>query len=108
MYELTEEQEAVRKAVRELAEKEVKLKAAETDERKQFPHDVIKLLVKQGIHLLPLPEKYGGYNSSLLNCIAIEELAKADGSVGAWLAIQSPVARVIAASKNESATEEYL
>ena len=87
-YRLTEEQRALRDAVRELARERVAPRAAEIDRTAEFPWDLRDLLAAQDILALPFPEAYGGLGVDLLTtCLAIEELSAACATTGLILAV---------------------
>jgi alkylation response protein AidB-like acyl-CoA dehydrogenase len=76
-YRLSEEHEALRDAVRALAEKEIAPHAAEVDEQARFPHEARDALVKAGFQAVHIPEEYGGQGADeLASCIVIEEVAR--------------------------------
>src|SRR3954453_8784832 len=76
-YRLSEEHEALRDAVRALAEKEIAPHAAEVDELARFPHEARDALVKAGFQAVHIPEEYGGQGADeLAACIVIEEVAR--------------------------------
>jgi len=76
-YQLTEEQQMLRKAVRQLAEERIAPRAAEIDETGEFPHDVLDALVKAGFHAVHVPEEYGGMGADAISaCIVVEEVAR--------------------------------
>ncbi|MFC5992813.1 acyl-CoA dehydrogenase [Pseudonocardia hispaniensis] len=76
-YRLSEEHEALRDAVRALAEKEIAPHAAEVDEQGRFPREALEALTKAGFHAVHIPEAYGGQGADeLAGCIVIEEVAR--------------------------------
>ncbi|MFD4674212.1 acyl-CoA dehydrogenase [Lentzea sp. NPDC058450] len=76
-YQLAEEHEALREAVRSLAEKEIKPHAAEVDENERFPVEAHNALVKAGFAAVHVPEDYDGQGAdSVATCIVIEEVAR--------------------------------
>ncbi|SEQ72031.1 acyl-CoA dehydrogenase [Lentzea albida] len=76
-YQLAEEHEALREAVRSLAEKEIKPYAAEVDENERFPVEAHNALVKAGFAAVHVPEDYDGQGAdSVATCIVIEEVAR--------------------------------
>jgi alkylation response protein AidB-like acyl-CoA dehydrogenase len=76
-YRLSDEHEALREAVRALAEKEIAPHAAEVDEQGRFPAEARDALTKAGFHALIIPEEYGGEGADeLAGCIVIEEVAR--------------------------------
>src|SRR5919206_3941094 len=76
-FALTEDHEALRAAVRDLAEDKIAPHAAEADERAEFPHASYEALVKSDFHAPHIPEEYGGVGAdALATCIVIEEVAR--------------------------------
>ena len=76
-YGLTEEQQVLRKSIRDLARGVIAPRAEETDEKGEFPADVWGALAKYGWLSLAMPEQYGGMGESCLTiCIVIEEIAR--------------------------------
>ena len=59
-FALTEEQKALRALAREFAEKEIRHKAAEYDERSTHPADIIAKAHELGLMNVHIPEEYGG------------------------------------------------
>lgn len=86
-FELTEEQELIRQTVRDFAEREIKPIAQELDENETFSTDLTEKMGDLGLFGMYLPEKYGGQGLDTLSyIIAVEELARVDGSQAATLA----------------------
>ncbi|MCP3800477.1 acyl-CoA dehydrogenase [Allokutzneria sp. A3M-2-11 16] len=80
-YQLAEEHDALRDAVRALAEKEIAPHAAEVDEQERFPSEARDALVKAGFAAVHVPDAYGGEGAdSIATCIVIEEVARVCGS----------------------------
>src|SRR5205085_11852696 len=88
-YLLTDEQLSFREVVRQIAQERVAPRAAEIDEKAEYPHDLRKLLAEQDILGLPFDEEHGGTGTGALTLnIAIEELAKACASTALILMVQ--------------------
>jgi alkylation response protein AidB-like acyl-CoA dehydrogenase len=76
-YRLADEHEALRDAVRALAEKEIGPYAAEVDEQERYPVEARDALVKAGFHAVHIPDEYDGEGAdSVATCILIEEVAR--------------------------------
>jgi alkylation response protein AidB-like acyl-CoA dehydrogenase len=89
-FELTEEQQAIRDTIRELVEDRVAPRAAEIDEKMEYPEDIERLFADNGILGIPFPEEYGGISgSSVTICMGIEEIAKACATSSLILAVQA-------------------
>ena len=77
-FALSEEHEALREAVRALAEDKIAPRAADIDRAAEFPWDVYEALVKADFHALHIPETYGGAGGdALASVLVIEEVARA-------------------------------
>jgi len=77
LYRLSDEHEALREAVRALAEKEIAPHAAEVDEQGRYPVEARDALTRAGFHAIIIPEQYGGEGADeLAGCIVLEEVAR--------------------------------
>ncbi|WP_127579530.1 acyl-CoA dehydrogenase family protein [Paenibacillus koleovorans] len=86
-FQLTEEQEMIRDAVRAFAEGNVAPGASKRDEEARFDRKLFGKLSELGLAGIPWPEKVGGAGGDFVAMtVAIEELARACGSTGAVLA----------------------
>lgn len=86
-FELSEEQNLIRQTVRDFAEREIKPLAQELDEKEAFSYALTKRMGELGLFGMYLPEIYGGQGLDTLSyIIAVEELARVDGSQAATLA----------------------
>src|SRR3954465_12554639 len=78
-FRLTEEQELLRRTVREFAETEIRPHVREWDREQHFPAELIPTLASLGLMGIQFPEEYGGAAMSAIDyCICIEELARVD------------------------------
>jgi alkylation response protein AidB-like acyl-CoA dehydrogenase len=89
-FDLTENQRMIRDMVRDFATREIAPNAREWDEKKEFPMAVIRELGKLGVLGMIYPPEYGGAGADTADttsfCLAVEELARADGSVALTVA----------------------
>jgi short-chain 2-methylacyl-CoA dehydrogenase len=86
-FDLTEEQNLLRQAVRDFAEKEIAPVIQELDEREEFSVGLTLKMGDLGLLGCFVPEKYGGSNMGYISyIIAVEELARVDGSQAATIA----------------------
>ena len=76
-FRLTEEQDLLRRTVREFAEAEMRPHVMAWDESQHFPMELLPKLADLGLMGIQFPEQYGGAAMSSLDyCICIEELAR--------------------------------
>ena len=86
-YELSDEQELLRRTVREFAETRVAPVAEELDREERFPYELVAELAELGLMGIPIPEEYGGAGADTVSyAIAIEELTRIDSSVAITVA----------------------
>jgi alkylation response protein AidB-like acyl-CoA dehydrogenase len=82
-FSLTDEQQQLRRTVREFAEGEIAPHVMEWDEHSQFPSELIPKLAEMGFLGVIFPERYGGAGMGYIEySIIIEELSRVDGSIG--------------------------
>jgi alkylation response protein AidB-like acyl-CoA dehydrogenase len=87
---LNEEQLMIQRSVRELALARIAPRAAEIDEKEEFPRDIVDLFRSQDLFALPFPPEYGGLSGSALTLnVAIEEVAKVCATSALLLAVQA-------------------
>ncbi len=81
LFQLPEEHQELRAAIRALAEKEIAPHAADVDENARFPQEASDALTASGFNAVHVPEEYGGQGAdSVAACIVIEEVARVDVS----------------------------
>ena len=86
-YELSDEQELLRRTVREFAETRIAPVAEELDRESRFPYELVAELAELGLMGIPIPEAYGGAGADTISyAIAIEELTRIDSSVAITVA----------------------
>ncbi len=86
-FGLSEEQKVLRHSIREFAEKEIGPKAQELDEKEEFSVELTRQMAELGLFGIFVPEQHGGSGMGYLSyIIAIEELARIDGSQAATVA----------------------
>jgi len=108
-YRLSDEQRALRDAVRRIARERVAPRAAEIDRTAEFPWDLKDLLAAQDILALPYPAEHGGIGADLLTtCLAIEELSAACATTGLILAVHELAALPIIMAGTDEQKRRWL
>src|SRR3990167_1498127 len=86
-YDLSPEQEMLRKTVRDFAEKEIKPVRQKLDEKEEFSVELTKKMAELGLFGMTVDPQYGGQGLDALSyCIAVEEIARVDGCQAATVA----------------------
>ena len=86
-FVLTEEQEDLRREIREFAAREIAPNVMAWDEVSEFPKQAVKKLGAMGLLGVIFPEDYGGAGFGYVDYVlAIEELSAVDGSIGITVA----------------------
>ena len=82
-FTLTEDQEQLRREIRDFSVREIAPNVMRWDEASEFPVDVVKQLGQMGLLGVIFPVEYGGAGLGYVDYVlAIEELSAVDGSVG--------------------------
>ncbi|WLD93198.1 acyl-CoA dehydrogenase [Alkalihalobacillus sp. AL-G] len=88
----TEEQDMMRKMVRDFAETEIRPIVEKMDETDEFPKEVIKKMGELGLMGIPIPEEYGGSGMDFTSyIIAIHELSRVSATIGVILSVHTSV-----------------
>jgi short-chain 2-methylacyl-CoA dehydrogenase len=85
-YELSPEQQKLSDQVRDFADTVVAPAAYEYDTKRELPYDIIASMGEMGLFGLPFPKEYGGQGKDYFSlCLAVEQLGRADQSIGVTL-----------------------
>jgi alkylation response protein AidB-like acyl-CoA dehydrogenase len=91
-FRFTEEQDMMRKMVREFAQNEIAPIVEEMDETDLFPRETINKMATLGLLGVPIPEKWGGVGADFTSyIIAINELSKVSATIGVILSVHTSV-----------------
>jgi butyryl-CoA dehydrogenase len=89
-FQLTDEQRMIRDAARELAEREIKPRAQEIDETREFPVENVRRLGENGFMGMCVDPEYGGAGLDFLSYIlALEEVCTACAATGVIMSVQN-------------------
>ncbi|MEZ2388991.1 acyl-CoA dehydrogenase family protein [bacterium RCC_150] len=109
MFELTEDQQAMVEMVRDFAAKAIAPHAAEWDETKHFPVDVLQEAGTLGMGSIYVREEFGGSGLSRTDAALIfEELSKADPTIAAYISIHNMVVWMIDAFGNDEQRAKWV
>jgi acyl-CoA dehydrogenase len=106
----TEEQNMMRKMVRDFAKQEIAPEVERMESEDRFPEEVIHKMGELGLMGIPLPEKYGGSGMDFTSYItAIHELSKISATIGVILSVHTSVStNPILYFGNEEQKKHYL
>ena len=109
-FVLTEDQESLRKEIRQFAAREITPNMMEWDEASEFPAAVVKKLGAMGLMGVIFPPEYGGAGMSYVDYVlAIEELSSVDGSIGIIVAAHNSLGtNHIFLAGNEQQKKKYV
>lgn len=107
---LTEDEQMLKDAAAELGESLIKPKTRAMEEAAQLDPDIIKTLFDMGLMGIEIPEKYGGAGGTFfMSIVAIEQISKADASVGAFMDVQNTlVNNALIRWGSDAVSEKYL
>lgn len=90
--QFTDEQEMMRKMVRDFAQKEVAPAVERMEREDRFPRELIDRMGELGLMGVPIPESYGGSGMDYISyIIAIHELSKVSATLGVILSVHTSV-----------------
>jgi isovaleryl-CoA dehydrogenase len=90
IYDLTEENRAVRERARSFAEEEISPNLARWEESEEFPYDVVRRMGEEGFYGSCFPEEYGGSELGFLNlAIVCEEISRVSPGIGSTFNAQA-------------------
>lgn len=108
-FECTEEQESIRKMVRDFSREVLQPKAAELDEQNRFPIEHISKLAELGLMGIAYPEKDGGVGAdSIAEAIAVEEITFGCAATGSILTAHYLGIDGLYLAANEQQRKKYL
>lgn len=109
-FALTEEQEQLRKEIRDFAAREIAPNVMRWDEASEFPLEVVKMLGEMGLMGIIFPVELGGAGLGYVDyAIAVEELSAVDGSIGIIVASHNSLCtNHIFVAGNEEQKRKYI
>jgi alkylation response protein AidB-like acyl-CoA dehydrogenase len=109
-FALTDEQEQLRKEIRDFAAREIAPNVMRWDEASEFPHDVVKKLGEMGLMGVIFPVELGGAGLGYVDyALAVEELSAVDGSIGIIVASHNSLcSNHIFVAGNEAQKSKYI
>jgi alkylation response protein AidB-like acyl-CoA dehydrogenase len=109
-FELNEEQEQIKRSIREFAEAELRPHVLEWDESQHFPIELLPKFAEIGVMGVLFPEEYGGADMGYVEyATIIEELARVDPSISLSIAAHNSLgAGHIYIAASEEQKQKYL
>ena len=109
-FALTEEQEQLRKEIRDFAAREIAPNVMRWDEASEFPHEVVRKLGEMGLMGVIFPVELGGAGLGYVDyALAVEELSAVDGSIGIIVASHNSLcSNHIFVAGNEAQKSKYI
>jgi alkylation response protein AidB-like acyl-CoA dehydrogenase len=109
-FTLTEDQEQLRREIRDFAAREIAPNVLRWDEASEFPHDVVRQLGQMGLLGIIFPPELGGAGLGYTDyMLAIEELSAVDGSIGIIVAAHNSLCtNHIFLAGNEAQKKNYI
>lgn len=96
-YALTEDQIQIQDLVRRVCQEKVAQRADQIDRTGEYPQDMYDLLKQLGLFTLPFPSEFGGSESVMSACIAVEEFGRVCYNTAYLLVVQwAPFGAILA------------
>jgi butyryl-CoA dehydrogenase len=109
-FDLSEEQKMIQEMTRNLATEKIQPRAAEIDEKGEYPADIIAQMAELGLLGVYIPEEYGGAGMDVLAYIlGVEEISRACASCGVIMSVNnSLVCDPLLKNGTDAQKERYL
>ncbi|MDG2112846.1 MAG: acyl-CoA dehydrogenase family protein, partial [Actinomycetota bacterium] len=107
-FQDTDEQLSLRELIRKVAKERVEPRAAQIDADAVYPQDMFDLLTELGLFTIPFPSEFGGSDSILSGCIAVEELGRVCYNTAYLLVVQWVPFGAILAGGSPAQHQRYL
>ncbi len=109
LFKISEDHEALREAIRAIADDKIAPHAADVDEKSRFPQEALDALVASDFHAPHVAEDYDGVGAdSLATCIVIEEVARACASSSLIPAVNKLGSMPVILGASEEVKRKYL
>ncbi|MGZ4696872.1 MAG: acyl-CoA dehydrogenase family protein [Oryzihumus sp.] len=109
LFKISEDHEALREAIRSIAEDKIAPFAAAVDEEARYPQEAHDALVASDFFAPHIPEEYDGVGAdALATCIVIEEVARADASASLIPAVNKLGTMPLILGASEQVKAKYL
>ncbi|WP_247972690.1 acyl-CoA dehydrogenase family protein [Bradyrhizobium sp. 195] len=105
---LNDDQLQVQELVRRIAKDRVAPRAQDIDRKAEYPQDMFDMLKDLGLFTLPFPVEYGGTDSLLSACVAVEELGRVCYNTAYLLVLQWVPIGAILAGGSKAQKDKYL
>lgn len=108
-FNLTEEQEMMRRMAREFAEREIEPIAARIDREAKIPNDAVQKMAAKGFYGIPFPTNYGGVGADYVGYVLVlEQIARASAAVAGTIGAQTLAEIAIYKHGTEKQKQKYL
>ena len=108
LLQLTDEQRQLQTLLRRVADERVAARAADIDRTAEYPQDMFDLLKELGLFGLPIKEEFGGSDSLVSACLAVEELGRVCYNTAYLLVVQWSAFGGIQAAGTQEQKEKLL
>ncbi len=110
LTQLTSDELEFQQAIKEFAQGEILPKVHTMDQNAKLDKELIQKLFEMGLMGVENPSEYGGTGSNFFSaCLAVEEIAKVDGSVSVFVDVQNTlVTNALLKWANEEQKKLYL
>ena len=110
-FKLNDEQQEIKRAVREFCTKEFTPELAlELDQKEEFPMELYKRAAQLGFTSMRIPQKYEGQGYGVLEeCLVVEELCRADPGLGVAVSLGNlMIPEILLKHGNEEQKKKYI
>ena len=108
LFNITEEQQSLVELIRDFMTKEIKPHVLEWEKEGHYPQEIIEQGIEMGLHMLQVPEEYGGMGlDTTTAAMMIEEGAKVESTFMGMFNVTSMGGKIVMAAGNEEQKQYY-
>lgn len=108
LFNVTEEQQSLVELIRDFMTKEIKPHVLEWEKEGHYPQEIIEQGIEMGLHMLQVPEEYGGMGlDTTTTAMMIEEGAKVESTFMGMFNVTSMGGKIVMAAGNEEQKQYY-
>lgn len=108
LYHMTEDQQSLVELIRDFMNREIKPHVLEWEKEGHYPREIIQMGIDMGLHMMQVPEEYGGMGlDTTTTAMMIEEGAKVESTYMGMFNVTSMGGKIVMAAGSEEQKRYY-
>lgn len=108
LYHMTEDQQSLVELIRDFMNREIRPHVLEWEKEGHYPREIIQMGIDMGLHMMQVPEEYGGMGlDTTTTAMMIEEGAKVESTYMGMFNVTSMGGKIVMAAGSEEQKKYY-